>query len=75
MSSMRFQEVSIAAEKSGKCQHCGKQCKVRKKFYQTLNPFNKNSKGSVKSRREIMDEINNERDKWLELPVSHKKCE
>ncbi|WP_216674650.1 hypothetical protein, partial [Enterobacter hormaechei] len=53
----RFDEVSTFAEKSGKCDVCGKACKRREKFYQTLNPFNKNPDGSVKTHQEIRKEI------------------
>ncbi len=75
MAHINFQEVSIIGEKSGKCQCCKKSCRVKKKFYQTLNPFNRNSDGFVKSRQEIMKEINSERENWMSQPVKHKKCE
>lgn len=75
MAHINFQEVSITAEKQGKCSCCNKSCKIKKKFYQTLNPFNRNSEGSVKTRQEIQEEINSERQKWMKEPVKHKKCE
>ena len=75
MAHINFQEVSITAEKQGKCSICNKSCKVKKKFYQTLNPFNRNAYGVVKSRQEIMSEISAERDLWLIEPPKHKKCQ
>jgi len=52
-----FEEVSFKASKSVKCWGCGKRMKRTKKFWQTLNPFNKNSEGLPKDREEIMFEL------------------
>ena len=71
----RFDEVSTFAEKSGKCDVCGKACKRREKFYQTLNPFNKNQDGSVKTHQEIRKEIELKAIEWKLKPVRHAKCE
>ncbi|HAV2232919.1 TPA: hypothetical protein JHK09_002530 [Enterobacter cloacae] len=71
----RFDEVSTFAEKSGKCDVCGKACKRREKFYQTLNPFNKNPDGSVKTHQEIRKEIELKAIEWKLKPVRHAKCE
>lgn len=75
MAHVNFQEVSITAEKQGKCSCCNKSCKVKKKFYQTLNPFNRNADGAVKSTQEIISEISAERESWMRQPPMHKKCE
>ena len=53
---------------------CGKRCQKKKKFYQTLNPFNKNSDGNVKSRDEILLEVKLDGDKWFESSLRHEKC-
>lgn len=71
----RFDEISTFAEKSGKCDVCGKACKRREKFYQTLNPFNKNADGSVKTYQEIRKEIELKATEWKLKPVRHAKCE
>ncbi|ANR76977.1 hypothetical protein BBB57_01105 [Kosakonia sacchari] len=71
----RFDEVSTFAEKSGECDVCGKACKRREKFYQTLNPFNKNPDGSVKTHQEIRKEIELNAIEWKLKPVRHAKCE
>ncbi|HDV9097244.1 TPA: hypothetical protein QIZ65_004082 [Enterobacter kobei] len=71
----RFDEISTFAEKSGKCDVCGKACKRREKFYQTLNPFNKNADGSVKTYQEIRKEIELKAIEWKLKPVRHAKCE
>ena len=43
----------------------GKKRQKTKTFSQTLNPFNKNKNGTLKTRQQIWDEINIEADKWL----------
>lgn len=71
----RFEEVSIIRERSGKCDVCGKQCKRREKFYQTLNPFNKNKDGSVKTYQEIRKELEQRAIDWSLGSLKHVKCE
>jgi len=75
ITSYTFSEVSLRGEKSGKCAVCGKHAKRAEKFWQTQNPYNKNSDGSVKSRSDIMKELVIERDEWLKKPLYHQKCE
>lgn len=43
----------------------GKRRQETKKFFQTVNPFNKNADGSLKTREQIYDEVRAERDAWL----------
>lgn len=43
----------------------GKKKQVTKVFEQTVNPFNKNRFGEVKSAQEIRVELNAQRDLWL----------
>ncbi|HDL7013690.1 TPA: hypothetical protein PXM26_002024 [Yersinia enterocolitica] len=74
MARIDFREVSITRVRAGKCDVCGKRCQQKKKFYQTLNQFNKNSDGAVKSRDEILLEVKIEGDKWLESSLRHEKC-
>lgn len=58
-----FNEVAIKATKRWK--EDGKVRTKTRKFYQTLNPFNQNADGTVKTRDQIMAEITAERDAWL----------
>lgn len=49
----------------------GKKRQETRSFSQTVNPFNKNAQGHVKSRDEILVEIRAECEVWLnERPVS-----
>lgn len=70
-----FQEVVLAFRKSGVCPGCGGKATRTKKFSQTLNPFNKNSKGAVKTEAEIKGELVSAGHKWRMEPVYHVKCE
>lgn len=58
-----FDEVVVKATKRWK--EDGKARTKTRKFYQTMNPFNKNADGTVKTRDQIMAEITAERDTWI----------
>lgn len=69
MELINFQEVSFTGYKNVFCSGgCGRKLKRQKKFWQTLNPFNKNPDGSIKDRRDILDALGVERNKWLDEP-------
>jgi hypothetical protein len=74
MTTYTFTEVARHAEKSGKCAVCGRPCKRAEKFWQTLNPFNKNADGQPKSRDEIWAELDEKVKVWRSQPVTHAKC-
>ena len=64
-----FTEVSIRAEKSSKCITCGKKRKRIRRFWQTLNPFNKKADGTPKNASDIREEeIINAR-AWKKEPI------
>lgn len=70
-----FKKLQRRSTKTGICTVCGKKCSLSKTFYQTINPFNKNSDGQVKTSREISDELDNEVKAWKEKPATHVKCQ
>lgn len=70
-----FNEVATHREKKGKCAKCGKRTKRRMKFWQTINPFNKNKDGSIKTVRQIDAELAKEADVWTAKPVYCSGCE
>ena len=70
-----FEEVSYHARKSKKCPVCGKTCTLSKKFFQTLNPFNKNTDGTVKTKSDIYKELTIKIVEWKKTPATHQKCE
>jgi hypothetical protein len=61
----RFDEVAIKGVRRWKDPATGKPRQETKKFFQTINPFNRNAAGETKSREEIMVEIKAERDAWV----------
>ena len=63
-----FESVKLRGTKSGKCV-CGKRRSRAKTFEQTLSPYNKKD-GRLKYRSEILDDLEIERDKWMERPVT-----
>jgi hypothetical protein len=70
-----FAVVKFWSDKSGKCTVCGKRCSRTKEFYQTVNPFNKNAAGEVKTRDEIYSELVITAKTWRKEPITHAKCE
>jgi hypothetical protein len=50
-----YEKVELRFYKNGKCSICSKPMKRQTTFYQTLNPFNKNKNGSIKTRQEIYE--------------------
>lgn len=70
-----FELVKLYATKSGRCPKCGKRAIRTTTFSQTLNPFNKNTEGRPKTRKEIWEDLENERNTWMKLPVYHARCE
>ncbi len=70
-----FAEVAIKPSKTGICPGCGKKASRSKKFFQTLNPFNRRVNGTPNSRAEILGEIEAQAREWRSEPTYHQKCE
>ena len=58
-----FGEIACWADKSWKCS-CGRRVKRRKKFYQTVNPFNKDADGAIKSRLQVQESVRAKARAW-----------
>lgn len=69
-----FNEVKIHSEKTIICNKCKKRLKRRKKFYQTLNPFNKNKEGLPKTAEEIKSELYIVEAKWRKETEKCSSC-
>lgn len=74
MPTYTFREVSVRAVRRGICPVCGNKCQVRKNFFQTLNPFNKNKDGSLKSAKDIYAELAPQVAEWERGQAVHVKC-
>jgi len=70
-----FEEVKLTVKAKAPCGKCGKMCSRTKVFSQTLNPFNKNIDGSLKTRAEIQTELGHKAAKYRTQTIYHAKCE
>ena len=73
-----YREVSMKAVYRWVDAH-GRKRQKTEKFFQTLNPFNKNADGSIKNSREILAELKPKYDQWLKdmavkFPTHKKKA-
>lgn len=64
MSKWTFDDVSVRAERSGKCAVCGKRWKRSKVFRHTVNPWNKTDDGKVKTREQVRSDVIAEANAW-----------
>ena len=64
MKKLEFEVISVSATKRWTDEK-GKPRQQTKRFYQTLNPFNKMPDGAVKTKEQIRDQITAARDAWL----------
>lgn len=71
---VRFQEVRRTASRTVACIGCGKKLKRQRTFEQTINPFNRNGDGEVKSYAEIWKELGEECDAWQPHPQTCTAC-
>lgn len=72
-----FDGVKLTVKATAPCGKCGRQCSRSKKFWQTLNPFNTNTGGSVKTRSEIQTELAAQAKAYRDRneTIYHAKCE
>lgn len=72
MPTYHFEKVAIKRTKKWKDPD-GKRRQLTKEFCQTINPFNKNAKGLLKTRQEIIEELSEEAKRWEDgIDVSRK---
>jgi len=72
---MTFQEVKLTVKATAPCGKCGVKCSRTKVFSQTLNPFNTNTDGTVKTRDQIMAELQPKAAQYRNETIYHVKCE
>lgn len=70
-----YEKVGGKRTKKGKCPVCGKQAIRTKEFYQTINPWNKNKDGNLKTYSEIWSEESIKMCEWEQKAVVHAKCQ
>lgn len=64
MTIYRFREIALTGKKRVKCINCGTMLTRQKKFYQTLNPFNKREDGLEKDAADIIPELEEAISEW-----------
>jgi hypothetical protein len=64
-----YQEYKMKGKKSGKCPGCGRRLTRSRTFGETLNPYNKNAAGMVKSPAEIHQSLAGKVERWEAVPV------
>ena len=69
----KFQEVSTYRRLAGKCPVCGKRVTRSRKFTHTVNPFNKNDQGKVRTLLEVRECVNAEAEQWVP-DFTHAAC-
>lgn len=74
MHTYNFEKVSVKDTKKIRCKKCKKTTQETEEFCQTLNPWNKNKVGDVKTRSEIREEINKKLRDWRKIPIECNKC-
>jgi len=73
MTEYRFPDVGLIHRATGVCPVCGKTVRRQRRFWQTLNPFNRNADGTVKTERDIQEELRAEAAAWVP-DFEHEKC-
>lgn len=71
----RYDAIAARGYKRGPCEVCGKTAERSRIFEQTLNPFNRDPDGCVKTSAQIRAEVNAEALAWQRGPVRHARCE
>ena len=65
MTTYRFDRISAQRTRSGKCPSCGKRRTRSKTFTSTVNPFNRNEDGTIKTPREVRQDVNAKASQWV----------
>lgn len=66
---IRFDIIRVRGQRRWKDEN-GKSRQETRVFQQTFNPFNKNVSGNVKTREEILREVNAECRAWMHSPAT-----
>lgn len=74
MPTYTFEKVTRPVSKRLPCPTCGKKIRRSTTLYQTLNPFNKNEDGTVKTFKQILAELEEQAKEWQAKPVKCTPC-
>jgi hypothetical protein len=68
-----FEEVSLRGKKTGKC-GCGKNRTRQATFTNTINPYNRDADGTIKSRDEVLEDVRKILNEWKSEPIYCDNC-
>jgi hypothetical protein len=68
-----FEVIRRVAVKGGWCPICGKPVKRSRTFENTVNPFNRNELGAVRTHAEVVECVKQEAADWVP-DFTHAKC-
>lgn len=68
-----YEPVETHRRRSGVCTVCGRATQRSRTFTMTVNPFNKNPDGTVRSRMEVRQAVEAEADAWVP-DFRHEAC-
>ena len=74
MPTYTFQKVERYVEKAVPCAGCGKRLRRKTTLRQTLSPFNKTEDGQVKTRQQILAELDVKAREWKAEPAWCQPC-
>ena len=76
MVKVTFDSVKVKGRVRGECTHpgCGKSTQLTKEFSQTLNPWNKDENGNVRTRSQIHSELIKQRTEWEKTAKDNLRC-
>ena len=75
MTAYVYERITSRATKSGPCAVCGKRAQRSETFENTVNPWNRNEDGTVRTRSEIRAHVDRLAEAWRAEPVVHAGCE
>lgn len=75
MTTIRFTAVRRTASRSGICPICGERGTRRTTFEHTINPWNTNPDGSVKTRHQVQADVDTLAKAWSAEPFVHARCQ
>ena len=73
---VNYEQVKETGTAIGRCSVCGKKVKRSKVFTHTVNPWNKNEDGGIKTYSEVARDVFKKAKDWekSEIDFTHKKC-
>jgi hypothetical protein len=74
MTTYRFDEVTYPVTKKVPCRACGKTLTRSTTLIQTVNPFNKNPDGTMKTEEQIWTELRAQAQAWTPSNDIHSAC-